>query len=115
MWIPTVNQAWAVLAVAIVLEVAGTTCMRLSEGFSRPTPSVLIFVFYAASFALNTLVIRTLGLSVVYAVWSGVGTVLTAAIGFLYFREPATAVKLASIGLIVIGVLGLHTSMRVPA
>lgn len=86
MWIPTVNQAWAVLGIAIVLEVAG-----------------------------NTLVIRTLGLSVVYAVWSGVGTVLTAAIGFLYFREPATAVKLASIGLIVVGVLGLHTSMRAPA
>lgn len=115
MWIPTVNQAWAVLALAILLEVAGTTCMRLSEGFSRLTPSVLIFVFYAASFALNTLVIRTLGLSVVYAVWSGVGTVLTAAIGFLYFREPATAVKLASIGLIVIGVLGLHGSSRVAA
>ena len=46
---------------------------------------VLIFVFYAISFALNTLVIRTLGLSVVYAVWSGVGTVLTALIGYLAF------------------------------
>ena len=93
MWIPTLNQAWAVLAGAIVLEVAGTTCMRLSEGFTRLTPSVLIFVFYVASFALNTLVIRTLGLSVVYAVWSGVGTVLTALIGFLWFREPATALS----------------------
>lgn len=115
MWIPTVSQAWAVLSVAIVLEVAGTTCMRLSEGFTRLTPSVLIFVFYAASFALNTLVIRTLGLSVVYAVWSGVGTVLTALIGFFWFREPATALKLASIGLIVIGVMGLHASTRVAA
>jgi small multidrug resistance pump len=112
MWIPTVTQAWAVLAAAIVLEVAGTTCMRLSEGFTRLTPSVLIFVFYAASFALNTLVIRTLGLSVVYGVWSGVGTVLTALIGFLWFREPATALKLVSIGLIVIGVMGLHASTR---
>ena len=108
-------QAWAVLAGAIVLEVAGTTCMRLSEGFTRLTPSVLIFVFYVASFALNTLVIRTLGLSVVYAVWSGVGTVLTALIGFFWFREPATALKLASIGLIVIGVMGLHASTRVAA
>ena len=111
----TFSQAWAVLGVAIALEVAGTTCMRLSEGFSRLTPSVLIFVFYAASFALNTLIIRTLGLSVVYAVWSGVGTVLTAAIGFLYFKEPATAMKLVCIGLIVIGVLGLHAASRVPA
>jgi small multidrug resistance pump len=115
MWIPTVNQAWAVLSVAIVLEVAGTTCMRLSESFTRLTPSVLIFVFYAASFALNTLIIRTLGLSVVYAVWSGVGTVLTALIGFLYFKEPATALKMASIGLIVIGVMGLHAASRAPA
>jgi small multidrug resistance pump len=109
----TIQQAWGVLAVAIVLEVAGTTCMRLSEGFSRLTPSVLIFVFYAASFALNTLIIRTLGLSVVYAVWSGVGTVLTAAIGILYFKEPATALKLVFIGLIVVGVIGLHSATRV--
>ncbi len=108
----TVNQSWAVLAGAILLEVAGTTCMRLSEGFSRLTPSVLIFVFYAASFALNTLVVRTLGLSVVYAVWSGVGTVLTAMIGYLYFREPATALKMVSTGLIVIGVIGLHSASR---
>jgi small multidrug resistance pump len=108
----TVNQAWVVLSGAILFEVAGTTCMRLSDGFSRMTPSVLIFVFYAASFVLNTLVIRTLGLSVVYAVWSGVGTVLTALIGFLYFREPATALKLTSAGLIVIGVFGLHAASK---
>lgn len=111
----TVGQAWAVLGAAILLEVAGTTCMRLSEGFARLVPSVLIFVFYAASFALNTLIIRTLGLSVVYAVWSGVGTVLTAGIGFLYFKEPATAMKLACIGLIVLGVMGLHAASRAPA
>lgn len=115
MWTPTLAQAWAILSLAILLEVAGTTCMRLSEGFTRVLPSVLIFVFYAMSFALNTLVIRTLGLSVVYAVWSGVGTVLTAMIGFWWFREPATAVKLASIGLIVIGVIGLHAGSRAGA
>jgi small multidrug resistance pump len=109
------QHAWLVLSVAILLEVAGTTCMRLAEGFTRLTPSVLIFVFYAASFALNTLVIRVLGLSVVYAVWSGVGTVLTALIGYLYFKEPATALKLASTGLIVIGVMGLHAASRTTA
>jgi small multidrug resistance pump len=108
----SVNHAWAVLGVAILFEVAGTTCMRLSEGFSRLTPSILIFVFYAVSFALNTMIIRTLGMSVVYAVWSGVGTVLTALIGYLYFKEPATALKLVSAGLIVIGVFGLHTASR---
>jgi small multidrug resistance pump len=111
----TVSQAWAVLSVAILLEVAGTTSMRLSEGFTRLTPSVLIFVFYAASFGLNTLVIRVLGLSVVYGVWSGVGTVLTALIGVYYFKEPATALKMVSIGLIVLGVMGLHSASRVSA
>lgn len=108
----TVNQSWAVLSAAILFEVAGTTSMRLSESFTRLTPSVLIFVFYAISFVLNTLVMRTLGLSVVYAVWSGAGTVLTALIGYLYFKEPATALKMVSAGLIVIGVFGLHAASR---
>lgn len=108
----TLTQAWSVLGLAILLEVAGTTSMRLAEGFTRPIPSVMIFVFYALSFGLNTVVVRVLGLSVVYAVWSGVGTVLTAMIGIWYFKEPATAIKLASIGLIVIGVMGLHSASR---
>ena len=106
------SQAWTLLGLAIIFEVAGTTCMRLSESFTRLTPSLLIFVFYALSFALNTVIMRTLGLSVVYAVWSGVGTVLTALIGYLYFKEPATALKMVSAGLIVIGVMGLHTASR---
>lgn len=116
-WLPelSVSQAWMTLAVAIAFEVAGTTCMRLSEGFTRWLPSVLIFVFYALSFTLNTLIIGRLGLSVVYAVWSGVGTVATALIGILYFKEPATALKLASITLVVVGVFGLHAATRAPA
>lgn len=109
---PSFTQAWWLLSVAIAFEISGTVCMRLSEGFTRLTPSVLLFVFYAVSFFLNTFVIKVLGLSVVYAVWSGVGTAVTAAIGILYFKEPATAVKLASLGLIVIGVLGVHVSSR---
>ncbi len=113
----TQAQAWAVLSGAVLFEIAGTTCMRLSKGFTRLTPSVLIFVFYAVSFALNTLVTlvtRVLGLSVVYAVWSGVGAVLTAMIGIYYFKEPATAAKLVCIGLIVTGVIGLHATSRMP-
>jgi small multidrug resistance pump len=108
----SVAQAWVVLGVAICFEVAGTTSMHLSEGFTRWVPSVLIFVFYACSFFLNTLIIGRLGLSVVYAVWSGVGTVATALIGILYFKEPATALKMASITLVVVGVFGLHAATR---
>lgn len=106
------QQAWAILGLAILFEVGGTTSMRLSEGFTRLTPSILIFAFYAVSFLLNTMVIRTLGLSVVYAVWSGVGTVLTALIGYLYFKEPATALKIGSTMLIVAGVCGLHNASQ---
>lgn len=108
----SVQHAWLILFCAILFEVGGTTSMRLSEGFTRLTPSVLIFVFYAFSFALNTMVIRTLGLSVTYAVWSGVGTVLTSMIGYLYFKEPVTAVKIGSAMLIVLGVVGLNLSSR---
>lgn len=104
------SNAWMLLSVAIVFEVCATTSMRLSEGFTRLTPSILIFVFYAVSFTLNTMLIRTLGLSIVYAVWSGVGTVLTALIGYLYFKEPMTAMKIGSTALIVLGVIGLHRS-----
>jgi len=106
----TTTQAWAVLSGAIALEVAGTVCMRLSEGLTRLAPTAFMLMFYAGAFLLNTLVVRVLGLSVTYAVWSGVGTVLTAIIGIWYFKEPATAIKMASIGLIVIGVMGLHSA-----
>lgn len=108
----SVTNAWIILFCAILFEVCGTTSMRLSDGFTRLTPSVLIFVFYACSFALNTLVIRTLGLSVTYAVWSGVGTVLTSIIGYAYFKEPVTAIKIGSALLIIIGVVGLNLSSR---
>ena len=101
---------WVVLAAAIVLEVAGTTSMKLSEGFTRPVPSVLLFVFYGASFAALTFALRKIDVSVAYAVWSGVGTALIAAIGILHFREPATLLKLVSIAVIITGVVGLHLS-----
>jgi small multidrug resistance pump len=105
-------QAWWVLGAAILLEVGGTTCMRLSEGFSRWLPSLLIFVFYAGSFALNVMVVRVLGLSITYAVWSGAGTLATGLIGWAWFNEPATGLKLASAGLIVLGVVGMHLASR---
>lgn len=99
---------WLCLAGAILLEVAGTTSMKLAQGFTRPLPSVLLFVFYAASFALMTIAVKRIDMSVSYAIWSGVGTALIAAIGIGWFREPATALKLASMALIVMGVIGLN-------
>jgi small multidrug resistance pump len=109
---PTLSQAWTLLAIAITFEVIGTTCMKLSQGFTRPVPSVAMFVFYGMAFACNTMAIKTLDLSITYAVWSGVGTIATALIGIYYFKEAATALKLASISLIVVGVFGLHAASR---
>jgi small multidrug resistance pump len=109
---PTLSQAWALLSVAIAFEVAGTTCMKLSHGFTNLLPSVMMFVFYGLAFSCNTFVTKTLDLSITYAVWSGVGTVATAFIGIYFFKEPGTALKLVSITLILIGVMGLHSASR---
>ena len=104
---------WILLLGAIVLEVCGTTCMKLSEGFTKSLPSILIFVFYAGSFTAMTVVVKVIDISVAYAVWSGLGTLLIAVIGMLWFKEPATALRMAFIALIVAGCVGLNlTSAR---
>ena len=103
-------MTWLYLALAILLEVSGTTCMKLSEGFTKLVPSILLAVFYALSFGMLTLALKKLDVSIAYAVWSGVGTALIAAIGVLWFKEPATALKLISLGLIILGVVGLNMS-----
>ncbi len=98
---------WIILFVAILFEVAGTTSMKLSRGFAELWPSIGVFVFYVAAAATVILALKRLELSVAYAIWSGVGTALTALIGIAYFREPVTAMKLASLALVVLGVIGL--------
>jgi small multidrug resistance pump len=103
-------MTWLYLALAIVLEISGTTCMKLSGGFTRIVPSILLFVFYILSFGMLTLALKKIDVSVAYAVWSGVGTALIATIGVLWFKEPATAIKLVSLGLIILGVVGLNLS-----
>ena len=102
--------SWLLLVAAIVFEVAGTTSMKLSEGFTKTLPSVLLFVFYALAFGALTLTLKKLEVSFVYAIWSGLGTTLVTLIGILYFQESANLFKVASIGLIILGVVGLHLS-----
>jgi small multidrug resistance pump len=99
---------WLALATAIVLEVSGTVSMKLSDGLTRPLPTVLIFVFYAASFAILAMALKKIDVSVAYAIWAGVGTALIALIGVLYFKEPFSLVKGLSILLIIAGVIGLN-------
>jgi small multidrug resistance pump len=99
---------WLALAGAIALEIGGTVSMKLSHGFTRPLPSVLLFVLYGLSFALMTVAVKRIDMSVSYAIWSGVGTTAIALIGVGWFRESLSAVQIASIVAIVAGVIGLR-------
>jgi small multidrug resistance pump len=101
-------MAWAYLMLAIVFEIAGTTALKMSEGFVRLLPSLLILPAYAVSFGFLAMAIRDIPISVAYAIWSAVGIAAIAAIGFAFFREPVTLVKVAFIGVIIIGVVGLQ-------
>jgi len=98
------------LAAAIVLEICGTTSLKLSQGFTRTGPAVAVIFCYAASFALLSLALRVIDLSIAYALWSGIGTAVVAAIGIVWFGEPIGAWKLLSLALIILGVVGLHLS-----
>ena len=98
------------LAIAIATEVAATVSLRYSDGFTKPLPSALTVAGYVLSFYLLALVLRDISVSTTYAIWAGVGTAAVALIGMTVLGEPATAIKLASIALIIAGVVGLNLS-----
>jgi small multidrug resistance pump len=100
------------LGLAIALEITGTTALKLSDGFTRPAPAGVVVICYVASFGLLSLALRGIDLSIAYAVWSGVGTAAVAAIGILWFGEPAGLAKLLALALVVLGVAGLHLADR---
>ena len=101
-------KAWIWLAIAILFEVAGTTSLKASYGFSKLIPSLLTFVFYTISFITLAMTLKKVDIGVAYAIWSGVGTALIACLGFIYFGEAMSFWKILSIGLIVLGVIGLN-------
>lgn len=98
------------LLLGIIFEVFGTTCMKLSEGFARTIPSILIFVFYAISFTFVTFALKKIDVSVAYAIWAGFGTALITIIGIFWFKEPMNLLKMVSLFVVVIGIMGLHIS-----
>ena len=100
-------MSWVVLFVAGLLEIAWAVGLKYTEGFTRLWPTVGTVVALVASMALLGVALRTLPLGTAYAVWTGIGTVGTAVLGIVLFREPATAMRLACIALIVAGVIGL--------
>jgi small multidrug resistance pump len=98
------------LAFAIAAEVIATVALKASDGFSRPVPSAIVVVGYLLSFWLLALVLKQLSVGTTYAIWSAVGTAAVALIGVFAYGETANALKLASLGLILLGVIGLNAA-----
>jgi small multidrug resistance pump len=96
------------LAIAIAAEVTGTIALKYAEGFTRWLPSTVTAVGYVVSFWLLAQVARELPISVIYAVWSGVGTAAVAAIGFAVLGEPVSLLKVIGVGLVIAGVVALN-------
>ncbi|MFC3477357.1 DMT family transporter [Halobacterium litoreum] len=105
------------LAAAIAAEVAGTTALKLSEGFSNPAPSAVVVAGYASSFYFLGLVLEELPVGVVYATWAAVGIAATALVGVVVFEESMDAAGLAGIALVVagVGLLTLVSDAHAPA
>jgi small multidrug resistance pump len=105
---------WLFLALAIALEVIGTSCLKFSTGFTKVIPSTLVFLFYGLSFTALGLALKKIDVSIAYAIWAGVGTIFIALIGFTFFKETITFTKLMYLLLIIIGVIGLKLSSSSP-
>jgi quaternary ammonium compound-resistance protein SugE len=100
-------MAWAILFTAGLLEVCWAIGLKYTEGFTRLVPSVLTLAAMAGSVLLLGWALKTLPIGTAYAVWTGIGAVGTAALGIILFGEAASMLRLASIGLIVAGIIGL--------
>ncbi|MDB5771081.1 MAG: small multidrug resistance pump [Burkholderiales bacterium] len=102
------NPAWLMLAVAITAEIIATSALKLSDGFTRLWPSLLVICGYGLSFYLLAQVLKTLEVGIVYAVWSGVGLAAIALIGVVWFNETVSLMKLAGLFSILVGVVLLN-------
>lgn len=100
-------MAWIILVLAGLLEVGWAIGLKYTEGFTRAGPTVITVLFMIVSMFLLGLSIRTLPVGTAYAIWTGIGTVGTVTLGIMLFNEPATVMRLACIGLIIAGIVGL--------
>jgi small multidrug resistance pump len=88
-----------------VAEVIATTSLKAADGFTRPVPTVIVVVGYAIAFYCLSLTLRTMPVGIAYAIWSAVGIVLIATIGWVFYRQALDAPAIIGIALIVVGVL----------
>lgn len=107
-------MAWVALFVAGLLEIGWAVGLKYTEGFTRLWPTVGTAAALIASMTLLAFAMRTLPLGTAYAVWTGIGTVGTAILGIALFREPATALRITCIAMIVAGIVGLKLASAPP-
>jgi small multidrug resistance pump len=100
------------LFAAIVSEVIATSALKAAEGFSRFWPSVIVIVGYGLAFYCLSLTMRTISIGIAYAIWSGVGIVLIALVGLLFYRQPLDAPALIGMAFILAGVLIINVFSR---
>lgn len=103
---------WSYLALAIVSEVIATSALKLSDGFSRFWPSVIVVAGYAVSFYCLSLILKTLPVGVVYAIWSGAGIALIALIGWLFLGQTLDWPAILGLLLIIAGVMVINLFSR---
>ncbi|OLT09357.1 multidrug transporter [Pseudonocardia sp. CNS-139] len=109
-------MTWLFLAGAIVTEVAATTALKLSEGFTRLVPSIAVVIGYIAAFGLiSQALVRGMPLGVAYGVWAAAGVALVAVVGAAFLGESMTWVQVGGIALVIAGVLALELGARHPA
>ena len=101
-------MSWFYLAAAILFEIIGTVSMKLSNGFTKGIPSILIILFYILAFVCLNFSLKTIPVSIAYAIWSGIGTATIAIIGYFVFKETLTVMKVSAIVLIIVGVVLLN-------
>lgn len=102
-------KGYIALGIAIISEVMGTTMLKMSEGFTNVLPTIGVIIGFGIAFYSLSVSLRELPLSLAYAIWSGVGTVLTAVIGILIWGDPFSVLTLGGIALIVGGVVLLNS------
>lgn len=105
-------QGWIYLGLGILFEVAGTWAMKLSHGFTKPLASITFITLFATALIFINLSMKTIDMSIAYAVWCGAGIFLISVIGYLFLGESITPWKLTCLALILAGVIGLYLMDR---
>ena len=101
-------MAYLYLALAILAEMVATSALKASKEFTKLVPSVIVLAGYGLAFYFMTLVLRTIPIGITYAIWSGVGIVLIAIVGAIFYKEPPDLPAIVGMGLIISGVMVIH-------